>query len=452
MGTATATTPQLRRTRLVRVVGVAVAAAIMTGGCATSNAEGGGDIRDATYLDEIQVSLADTQVTFYVDVAASPDAGPVTIRVGPVPAGPATFELTPQQRLDLAEQVWRRQPGRFDRVLVGGGWTETDALPLQEFTASDLDDRFGGRDDLDRAPLPVDETEADDYRPGRCQTESTPQAVACLDLPQLLSYADWADTLTPYCAPADTVPSLDWLHRDGDEVTAAWHYADPSTGVPVGQARVTLVDQSVTARVECLTSATPSIEVPVPALTVDPEAPSPVESPVASPSATRDTSAPADSSVSCADVADMPLRGSQCGQAKAMVQLCDATPGTLVLIADTGGTATWQYGAPGMAAGDGITSRGNSAGPAVLSCGTPTNGINVGDMQTDVWQQAESGWGIRVASVTCAPSQEGVVLDQLDAAPDPAGMCTVLDTDGFPGYVFLATSDQPPYYSLRFAE
>jgi hypothetical protein len=44
------------------------------------------------------------------------------------------------------------------------------------------------------------------------------------------------------------------------------------------------------------------------------------------------------------------------------------------------------------------------------------------------------------------------VLDQLDAAPDPAGMCTVLDTDGFPGYVFLATSDQPPYYSLRFAE
>jgi hypothetical protein len=122
------------------------------------------------------------------------------------------------------------------------------------------------------------------------------------------------------------------------------------------------------------------------------------------------------------------------------------------LLFDTGGLAQWVI--PGTDAGAGdvraFTSADPDYGVSVLSCGTPTNGIDIQDLYGAVAKAAQKGWGIRVATVAC-DTGGGAILDQ--ASPGESVVaCAVRDPSGSPSFAFASITEEPPFYRLVLGE
>jgi hypothetical protein len=139
----------------------------------------------------------------------------------------------------------------------------------------------------------------------------------------------------------------------------------------------------------------------------------------------------------------------QCRQARLVAETCRPDDGSLALVEDAGGQARWTFrrgGEPATAS----TSSDSSQGVGLLSCGTPTNDIDLSAMLAAVRKEAADGWRISVGSVSCA-SRSGRPVDELPIG-ESAIYCAVLDQDGNGSPAFVSVTARPPHFAVVLGE
>lgn len=152
----------------------------------------------------------------------------------------------------------------------------------------------------------------------------------------------------------------------------------------------------------------------------------------------------------CAVPAETPLpeEGPLCAQAQLVVRRCRPEPGSLALVSDAGGEAAWAFRREGRNATARTDSDGTQRG--LLSCGTPTNGVDVSAMLAGVREEARTGWGISVGSVSCMSNSRRPV----DEVPlgESVIYCEVLDGEGNGSPAYVSVTSDPPHFVVHLGE
>jgi hypothetical protein len=174
---------------------------------------------------------------------------------------------------------------------------------------------------------------------------------------------------------------------------------------------------------------------------------------------TDSTAVPASATPSAADNAQrgcpvaaatpLPAKSPQCSQAQLVATWCRPEPGTLALVSDTGGEAAWTFSRDGRTA-TASTDSDRAQAVGLLSCGSPTNGIDASAMLAAVRKEAETGWRISVGSVACA-SRSGHPVDELPVG-ESAIWCEVLDHEGNGSAAFVSVISESPHFVVHLGE
>lgn len=102
----------------------------------------------------------------------------------------------------------------------------------------------------------------------------------------------------------------------------------------------------------------------------------------------------------CANARSFEAGSFDCAQADLLSEMCPGAQPPFVVARTGGGTTEWEP-ITGEASVSAFTSGNTESGPQVLSCGAPTNGVNVADFLADLKQVADAGWGINIDLVAC---------------------------------------------------
>ena len=153
---------------------------------------------------------------------------------------------------------------------------------------------------------------------------------------------------------------------------------------------------------------------------------------------------------SCASIADIPLGAQQCAQARLIISECEASP-PLTFVAEIAGNSVWKA-RDDRGETTPITSHDPDQEVGLLSCGTPSNEINLPDLVRQVSTQSQEAYGITVTTVACQATGDSTTpIDELPLGPSLA-VCAVRDGQQSPAYVFIDVVAKAPGYLLTFGE